>query len=79
MKPEGRIRKVGETFLSELPAAGEPKQEIIPDLIPCLIKAHQTVSESARARIEQLLAAQLRQQHAAKLNPPQRKPWWKAW
>ena len=82
--------EAAETFLTKLLAAGDPKQEIIPDIILCLVNAHETVSESTRARIEQLLAkleqagqadlaAQLRQQHAAKLNSPGKKPWWRAW
>ena len=81
--------EAAEAFLTKLLAEGDPKQEIIPDLVLCLINAHETVSDFTRAKIDQLLAdleqaghadlaAQLRQQHAAKLNPPN-KPWWRVW
>jgi hypothetical protein len=75
------------TYLEKLLQQGEPVETVAPDLITALLNAHETVSPHTVTRIETLLAqltsaghpalaAQLRQQHAAKL-APSKKPWWK--
>jgi hypothetical protein len=62
-------------------------ETVAPDLITALLNAHETPTAATVTRIETLLsqldsaghralAAQLRQQHAAKLGPP-KKSWWK--
>jgi hypothetical protein len=80
--------EAAETLLEKHLQKGEPLETVAPDLITALLNAHEIVAAATVTRIESLLAqlesaghaalaAQLRQQHAAKLAP--KKSNWKIW
>ena len=83
--------EAAQTVLEKLLKAGDSPETIIPDLITAILNAQEEVPPYSKARVETLLAqleqsghaplaAQLRQQHAAKLAPPEaKKQWWKLW
>lgn len=75
--------------LQKLLARGEPLSAHGPQLITCLLNAHEDLLPGDAARIESLLTqleaaghaalvAPLRQQFTAK-RAPAKKPWWKVW
>ena len=78
-----------ETHLQELLTLGEPLAELAPQIVACLLNAHEDLLPHDVAKIDDLirrlesdghtaLAADLRGQLEAK-HPKRKKPWWKMW